>query len=53
MLLDAVKHRAEVHEEDPEKVTWRVQVLKEEVQQAGHSVLAAPSGLIGKLKGSS
>lgn len=50
MLLNDIERRAEVHEEDPDKVTWRVQVLKE-VQQAGHSVLHAPSGLIGQLKG--
>lgn len=51
MLLDGVECRAEVHEEDPGKVTWRVRVLKEEVQQAASGILRAPSGLIGKLKG--
>lgn len=51
MLLGGIKSRAEVHEKNPDKVTWGVQILKDEVQQAGHRVLRAPCGFVGKLKG--
>ncbi len=51
MLLDGVESGAEVDKETPDKVMWRVQVPKDEVQQAGHRVLCASCGLVGKLKG--
>jgi len=51
VTLDDVESRAEVHKEDPGEGTWGIQVLEEEVQRAGHSILCAPLGPVGNLDG--
>ena len=50
--LHGNKSRAVTHKEDPGEVTWGIQMLEEDVvQQAGHSILCAPLGPVGKLEG--
>lgn len=48
MLLDGVKSRADIIEEDPYKETCRIQVLNEEVHQTGLCVLRVCWGLVGR-----
>ena len=52
-VLDCIKNRDEVHKEDPGKVARGIQLLEEEVQQAGHSFLCAHLSLKANWRGSS